>query len=73
MSMDAEKAAEVLALPERDRAYLAHQLIVSLDDTLDADGETQWNEVIDRRSIEFEEGKVVWLDSSVTSSKNARH
>jgi putative addiction module component (TIGR02574 family) len=48
----------VLALPEQDRAYLARQLIASLDDTVDADAETQWNEVIDRRSREIEEGKV---------------
>ncbi|MBA4147202.1 MAG: addiction module protein [Verrucomicrobia bacterium] len=58
MSITAEKVAEVLALPQQDRAYLAHQLIASLDDTVDADVETQWNEVIDRRSREIEEGKV---------------
>jgi len=54
----AEKVAEVLALPAQDRAYLAHQLIASLDDTVDADAETQWQEVIDRRSREIDEGKV---------------
>ncbi len=58
MSITAEKVAEVLALPEQDRAYLIRQLIASLDDTVDADAETQWNEVIDRRSREIEEGKV---------------
>jgi len=31
-----------LALPEKDRAYLARQLIGSLNDTVDADAETQW-------------------------------
>ena len=54
----AEKVAEVLALPAQDRAYMAHQLIASLDDTVDADAETQWQEVIDRRSREIDEGKV---------------
>ena len=58
MSIAAEKVAEVLALSEQDRAFLAHQLIASLDDTVDADAETQWQEVIDRRSREIEEGKV---------------
>jgi putative addiction module component (TIGR02574 family) len=58
MSIAAEKVAEVLALPEQDRAFLAHQLIASLDDAVDADAETQWHEVIDRRSREIEEGKV---------------
>jgi putative addiction module component (TIGR02574 family) len=58
MSIVAEKVAEVLALPEQDRAYLAHQLIASLDNTVDADAEAQWQEVIDRRSREIDEGKV---------------
>jgi putative addiction module component (TIGR02574 family) len=58
MSIAAEKVAEVLALPEQDRALLARELIASLDDTMEADAETQWNEVIDRRSREIEEGKV---------------
>jgi putative addiction module component (TIGR02574 family) len=58
MSIAAEKMAEVLALPEQDRAFLARQLIASLDDNVDADAETQWQEVIGRRSREIEEGKV---------------
>ncbi len=58
MSIAAEKVAEVLALPEEDRAYLARQLIASLDQTVDADAETQWQEVIDRRSREMLEGRV---------------
>ena len=58
MSIAAEKVAEVLALPEQDRAFLARQLIASLDDTVEADAETQWNEVIDRRSREMAEGRV---------------
>ena len=48
----------MLALSEQDRAYLARQLIASLDDAVDADAEMQWHEVIDRRSREIEEGKV---------------
>ena len=58
MSIAAEKVAEVLALPEEDRAFLARQLIASLDETVEPDAETQWNEVIDRRSREMAEGKV---------------
>ncbi|MGA9777546.1 MAG: addiction module protein [Verrucomicrobiia bacterium] len=58
MSVTAEKVAEVLALPQSDRAYLARELIASLDDTVDADAETEWQEVIDRRSREIEKGKV---------------
>jgi putative addiction module component (TIGR02574 family) len=58
MSIAAEKVAEVLALPEADRAFLARQLIASLDATVDADAETQWQEVIRRRSREIDESKV---------------
>jgi putative addiction module component (TIGR02574 family) len=58
MSIAAEKVAEVLALPEQDRAFLARELIASLDETVDADAEADWNEVIDRRSRQIEEGKV---------------
>lgn len=58
MSVTAEKVAEVLALSEQDRAYLARQLIASLEDTVDADAGAQWNEVVDRRSREIEQGKV---------------
>ena len=58
MSIAAEKMAEVLALPQQDRAYLARQLIASLDDPVDADTEAEWNEVIDRRSREMAEGRL---------------
>ena len=58
MSIAAEKMAEVLAWPEQDRAFLARQLIASLDNTVEPDAETQWNEVIDRRSREMAEGRV---------------
>ena len=58
MSIAAKKVAEVLALPVEDRAFLARQLIASLDDGVDEGAEAQWLEVIDRRSREIEEGKV---------------
>jgi putative addiction module component (TIGR02574 family) len=58
MSITAEKMAEIMALPQEDRAYLAHELIVSLDKASDPDAETEWNAVIDRRTREIEEGKV---------------
>ena len=58
MSIAANKVAEVLALPVQDRAFLARELIASLDETVDVDAETQWNEVIDRRSREIEAGTV---------------
>ena len=56
MSIAAEKVAEVLALPAQERAFLARQLIASLDDAVDDNAETLWHDVIDRRSREIEEG-----------------
>jgi hypothetical protein len=58
MSIAAEKLAEVLAWPEQDRAFLARRLIASLDETVEPEAETEWNEVIDRRSREMTEGRV---------------
>jgi hypothetical protein len=59
MSIAAEKiAAEALALPDDERAFLARELIVSLDSETQRDTEREWDEVIDRRSREIAEGKV---------------
>lgn len=58
MSIAAEKLAEVLGWPEQDRAFLARQLIASLDETVEPEAETEWNEVIDRRSREMAAGRV---------------
>ena len=58
MSVAAEKVAEMLALPVQDRAFLAHQLIASLDDSADLDAETQWRDTTDRRSREIEQDQV---------------
>ncbi len=45
-------------MAESERAVLAHQLIASLDDVVDPGAETEWHEIIDRRSREIAEGKV---------------
>jgi putative addiction module component (TIGR02574 family) len=59
MSITAEKiAAEALALPDDERAFLARELIVSLDLETNPDAEAEWSKVIDRRSREISEGKV---------------
>ena len=59
MSIVAVKiAAEALALPDEERAFLARELIVSLDSETDRNVEAKWAEVIGRRSREISEGKV---------------
>jgi putative addiction module component (TIGR02574 family) len=58
MSVAAEKVAAVLALPVKDRAFLVHELIASLDNIVEMDAETQWQDVIERRSREIQDGQV---------------
>ena len=59
MSAAAEKITiEALALPDDERALLARELIVSLDLETCPNAETEWTEVIDRRSREISQGKV---------------
>ena len=77
MSIAAETMAEVLALPEQDRAYLARQLITSLDDTVDASAEEEWNKEIARRIAELDSGQVKpipWAEArrQVSSILNGR-
>jgi putative addiction module component (TIGR02574 family) len=58
MSLAAQKIAEMLALPEQDRAKLAHQLIASLDPVIDSAAEAEWRDVLDRRTDEIDQGTV---------------
>jgi putative addiction module component (TIGR02574 family) len=51
--------ATLLQLSTRERAELAHLLISSLDDTIDADAEAEWDKELVRRVKEIEEGKAV--------------
>jgi putative addiction module component (TIGR02574 family) len=67
----------VLALPEKDRAFLVRRLIASLDNTVDADAETEWGDVIELRSREIDEGKakcrpVKQVVQDIRSKLNAR-
>jgi putative addiction module component (TIGR02574 family) len=54
--------AEMLDLPARERARLAHRLLVSLDEEEPADDpaevERAWEEEIRRRLAEYDAGKV---------------
>jgi putative addiction module component (TIGR02574 family) len=53
-----ELLKKVLALPPEARAALAGSLLESLDDTVDATAEEEWNEEIARRIRELDSGKV---------------
>ena len=47
---------DLLTLPVESRASLAHALIESLDDVVDADAESLWFEEIRRRDAEIRSG-----------------
>ena len=51
-------ADDILRLPLRDRAFLAHRLIQSLDHLADADAEALWLTEIKRRSAEIADNRV---------------
>jgi len=53
-----ELLKKVLALPAEARAALAGSLLESLEDTLDAGAEEEWNQEIARRIAELDSGKV---------------
>jgi putative addiction module component (TIGR02574 family) len=53
-----ELLKKALALPDKERADLAGNLIDSLDDTVDEDAEAAWQAEIVRRLEEVRSGKV---------------
>jgi putative addiction module component (TIGR02574 family) len=53
-----ELLKKALALPPEARAALAGSLLESLEDTLDASAEEEWNQEIARRIAELDSGKV---------------
>lgn len=58
MTAIAEKIqAEALQLSEKERAELAHALILSLDSESDPDAESAWDAELARRLEEIESGK----------------
>lgn len=53
-----EIAEDVMGLPLKERAELAHRLIESLDDKQDEHAEIQWMKEIDKRSNDIHTGNV---------------
>jgi toxin ParE1/3/4 len=50
--------SNALALPVRERAQIAHELLLSLDDGADADAAGAWVTEIERRASEIRSGSV---------------
>jgi putative addiction module component (TIGR02574 family) len=67
MSQDvSELLKKALDLPPAARAALANSLLESLDETVDASAEEEWNAEIARRIGELDSGKVKpipWLEA----------
>jgi putative addiction module component (TIGR02574 family) len=60
MSATLEKLkAEVVMLPDQERAELAHFLLALLGPETDADVEAAWEATLARRAAEIESGKAV--------------
>lgn len=53
-----ELLKQALTLSDKERAELASSLIDSLDPTVDSDAEQAWQEAINRRLSEIENGQV---------------
>lgn len=53
---------EAMALPESERAELAHRLVLSLDGTADADAEQAWSSEIARRLADIDAGVAKLVD-----------
>ena len=52
-----------LGMPERDRAHLAHQLLLSLDDdACDEEWQARWAQEINARMNALEQGRTTVVD-----------
>ena len=60
-----------LALPARERARIAHELILSLDDGADADAAEAWVAELERRAREVRSGSVKTEDWAAVRARLA--
>jgi len=58
-----------LALPVRDRARLAHELLLSLDAGSDADADVAWVAELEQRAREVRTGAAITEDWATVSSR----
>jgi len=59
---DRDLLSDALSLPARERARLAHELILSLDEGEDSDAAEAWVAEIERRAQEVDSGAVATED-----------
>lgn len=58
----ADLLANALALPARERAKIAHELLLSLDDGADADAAQAWVAELEQRASDVRSGSVAAED-----------
>ena len=61
-----------LALPAKERAKLAHDLLRSLDESEDSDAGALWIAEIERRARELDDGSVEPVDWAVARERITR-
>ena len=64
-----ELESAALKLSRRERARLAQQLIVSLDEEVDADAEKLWLQEAERRLAELKSGRVAGIPAEKVVQK----
>ena len=61
-SQPADLLSDALALPARERAKIAHELLLSLDEGADADAVEAWVAELEQRAAEVRSGAVTTED-----------
>lgn len=70
-SKPADLLSTALALPAQERARIAHELILSLDDGTDADAAKAWVAELEKRAREVRSGTVKTEDWTAVRSRLA--
>jgi putative addiction module component (TIGR02574 family) len=65
----AELLARALTLPVRERAEIAHELLVSIDDGADSDAADAWVAELEQRAREARSGSVATEDWAVVRAR----
>jgi len=69
----ADLLTNALALPVRERAKIAHELLLSLDDGADADAAQAWVAELEQRAREVRSGLVACEDWELAKARLAEH
>ncbi len=67
-----ELLSNALALPVRERARIAHELLLSLDDGADGDAAERWVAELEQRGREVREGSVAGEDWETVKTRLAQ-